>query len=234
MTSGADWRESKWLWKLATALLLLMASSLAGVAQERETRAELFVQLGPSFFSDRSALVQIPFFDIPTGSIVFFPSRRADSLATATRLFVGLRYYFTRDDAVEAGYSFTATDFSETDEIMVPLGTVEFTITVPASTVVTSFNYVRYFRHSPRYGFFATGGLGFAHFSGFPSPTKFSGNLGAGVDIRLRPHVALRAEYRLFLMDRPKFRQNNLLGGPGSLGGIMQNHAPSVGIVLKF
>ncbi|MGH9862051.1 MAG: outer membrane beta-barrel protein [Candidatus Acidiferrales bacterium] len=220
--------------KFTATLLFLLTASLSLCAQEPETRGEIFLQLGPSLFSDTSAQIQIPFFDITTGTIVFFPARRTDSLATGTRLFVGLRYYFTKDDALEAGYSVAETDYTERDVVFTPSGTAELVVTVPVTAVFVSFNYVRYLKRGARYQPFGTVGLGFAHFSGFPSPTKFSGNFGAGLDIALRSHVALRAEYRLFLAPRPKLGRMDLLGGPGSLDGVMLNHAPSVGLVLKF
>lgn len=202
--------------------------------KEPEGRFELFAEVGGSFYDDKSASVEIPVFDIPSGSVVLFPARRTSSLISTGRFFAGMRYYFTQNQAFEASYSYSPSDFSETDLVMGPLGTSEFALVAQIRASFASFNYVRYVRSEGRWRPFLTGGLGFVHFDGLPSATKFSGNFGGGTDIALNRNIALRAEYRLFLMPRPKLPPLNVLGGPGSLGGILQNHVPSFGIVLRF
>ena len=203
-------------------------------AQEPESRFELFAEIGGSFYTDKSELVQIPFLDITTGLVVFFPSRRTSSHTTTGRLFTGIRYYFTRNNAVEASYSYSPSDLSETDLVMGSRGDSEFVLVGQVRASFASFNYVRYVKPNGRWRSFVTGGLGFAHFNGLTSPTKFSGSVGAGTDIDLHRWFALRAEYRLFLMARPKLSPDFVLGGPGSPGGVLYNHVPSVGLVFKF
>ncbi len=222
-------------WPVRVILVLIVfGASFPASAQEPESRFEIFGQFGGSFYTDKSELVQIPFLDITTGLVVFFPTRRTSSHTTTGRLFTGIRYYFTRNNAVEASYSYSPSDLSETDLVMGSLGVSEFVLVGQVRASFASFNYVRYVKPNGRWRSFVTGGLGFAHFNGLTSPTKFSGSVGAGTDIDLHRRFALRAEYRLFLMARPKLSPVFVLGGPGSPGGVLYNHVPSVGLVFKF
>jgi len=99
-----------------------------------------------------------------------------------------------------------------------------------------SFNYVRYLWIRTRVQPFATAGLGTNRFSG-PSSAglvvsgwvkadngyQFAWNYGAGADIVLRRHFALRLELRDYVT-----------GQPSSITGTSHNIVPSVGIVFRL
>jgi hypothetical protein len=213
---------------------LLLGFGQGAYGREPESRFELFGQAGVSVFSDKSRFVEIPFFDLPTGTIQSFPATRTTFLKTSARVFTGARFYITEKDALEASYSYAPSDFTERDMVFGPLGTSVFDTVIDVHANFVAFNYVRYLRTEAGWRPFATGGVGFVHFGGLPNATKFSGNLGGGVDFMLSRRLALRTEYRVFLTPRPGLPERNVLGGPGPVRGVLQNHVPSAGLVLRF
>ncbi|MGH9778498.1 MAG: hypothetical protein ACRD5I_08805, partial [Candidatus Acidiferrales bacterium] len=89
-----------------------------------------------------------------------------------------------------------------------------------------AFNYVRYLRKG-RVRPFATGGVGFAHFTASLRPTKFAANFGGGVDLELNPWSAIRFEFRDYLVGAPLILDV-------SPRGLDQQYGPSLGIAVKF
>ena len=210
-----------WQGRVICALVFLGVVCPAS-AQEPESRFELFGQFGGSFFTEKSARGGAFVLD-PVFVFVGIPTRKTTSLTKTGRLFVGVRYYFTAQDAVEVSYSYSPSDLRERQDLI----NQTFGSNIRASFV--SLNYVRYLMRHDRWQLFVTGGLGFVHLDGFASPDndKFTTNFGGGMDIVLNRVLTFRFEYRDFLMDRPTI----LFASPG---GVVHNHVPSAGVVFKF
>jgi hypothetical protein len=196
--------------------------------REPESRFELFGQAGASLYTDKSKMGEISFFDLPTGTIQNFPATRTTFLKSTARVFAGARFYITDKDALETSYSYAPSDFTERDRVFGPLGTSVFDALIDVDASFLAVNYVRYLRSEGSWRPFVTGGAGLVHFGGLPNATKFSGNVGGGVDFMLSRHLALRSECRLFLAPRPGLPERNVFGGPGPVRGVLQNHVPSL------
>ena len=211
-----------WQGRVICALFFLGVVCPAS-AQEPESRFELFGQFGGSFLTSKSGTGVTPVFDPSTGSLSLEPTSQKSSFVKTGRLFTGLRYYFTAQDAVEVSYSYSPSDLRERQDLI----NQTFGSNIRASFV--SLNYVRYLMRHDRWQLFVTGGLGFVHLDGFASPDndKFTTNFGGGMDIVLNRVLTFRFEYRDFLMDRPTI----LFASPG---GVVHNHVPSAGVVFKF
>lgn len=218
----------------APALLLVVLSFLAGTsaaAQDQRPRFELFVQGGVSSFTSTSRTVASPLSSPPFPPSTTQSFRFRSSFGTTGRVFTGLRYYFTPNNAVEASYAYSPNHlqssikaFATPPTPLFPGGSAFFTRSMHVHSV--SFNYVRYLRRSDRFGVFATGGLGFVGYHiEFEAQDKLSGNFGGGVDARLRPHVYLRAEFRDTISKRPRF---------SAVPGTAHNLTPSVGLAFRF
>jgi len=131
------------------------------------------------------------------------------------RLFAGARFRFTSHDAIEASYSYSPNSFSNFQ---------------PNRSDLVSFNYVRYLDISAPFQPFATAGVGADRFGGSAASGlssykgfRFAGNYGAGADIILTRHVALRLELRDYVGGQPSFAT-----------GTSHNIVPSAGVVFKF
>ncbi|MFQ5664313.1 MAG: outer membrane beta-barrel protein [Terriglobia bacterium] len=204
---------------IACLLLFLPASSAS--AQEDSFRFEVFAQGGASFFSSASETRTLSLRP-PVPAAVTFRTKR--SFGTTGRLFTGFRYYLTQKNALEASYSYSPNRLQVSASSS--LFPVPFFFSAPMRVHQGAFNYVRYFSRRGRIQPFATGGLGFVVFASvFDIDTKFAGNFGGGVDIRLHRRFYLRAEFRDFVSKRPRF---------SGRGRVTHNLAPSVGLVFKF
>ena len=158
--------------------------------------------------------------------------RVENSFGPSGRLFTGLRYYLTRNNALEASYSyspnrfrltFTVASYFPPDPLFPPETWFDST---PMAVHNVAFNYVRYLPAHHRLHPFVTAGLGFARFrTYYERQTRFAANWGAGVDIPLRARICLRGEFRHFLTRRPGFM---------GFRTITHNFVPSVGFAMKF
>ncbi len=189
---------------------------------------EIFVEGGASWFSGRPARVSPgPLCPSPPCSGGDIETKA--SFATTGRFTVGVRYYFTNNDAVESSYSFTPTRLqlsSTSIDSQSPVGFFSTSVDVHNN----SFNYVRYFSRKGRLAPFVTGGLGYSVFSPtFDTVTKFAGNFGGGVDVQLHRRVYLRGELRDFITDWPAFA---FTFAPS--GGTTHNVVPSLGLAFKL
>jgi hypothetical protein len=214
-------------------LFLFFTCSWAG-AQDSPPRLELFAEDGGSFLNNGSGqtLVSCP---VCTGrvcpQIVCAPSLAAvtSSFSKTARLFTGARLRITRHDAIEASYSYSPNNFSLEEGTQL-LGSVYTRVDL------ISFNYVRYLWIRTRVQPFATAGVGTNRFSGGPSGVpvfavdvgpdngwQFAWNYGAGADLVLRRHLALRLELRDYVT-----------GQPSPITGTSHNVVPSAGIVFRL
>jgi len=203
---------------LPVTLLLLAASHIR--AQENDRKFELFVQGGPSFYTSGSNTV---FFVGPP----LTSTTLQNSLGTTGRLFTGARFFFNPKEALEASYSYSPNRLQSTFEIGPPFSFVFFDST-SMRVHQAQFNYVRYvpWGRRGRLEPFVTAGLGFVTYAiAGDRNTKFAGNFGGGVDVRLHPRWRLRAEFRDVVAERPEF---------GFVTGTAHNLVPSVGIALKL
>lgn len=205
-------------WALAVACLLLFVSSAR--AQDDTHKLELFVQGGPSFYTSGSEALVVAF--------PLFPSiTRQNSLGTTARLFTGARFYLNSKEALEASYSYSPNRLQNTFEVGPPFSLVVFD-SISMRVHQGQFNYVRYLPWGRRGRLepFVTGGPGFVVYTiGSNNDTKFAGNFGGGVDVRLRPRWRLRAEFRDVLAERPR---------AALVPGTTHNLVPSVGVAFKF
>jgi opacity protein-like surface antigen len=141
----------------------------------------------------------------------------------------GARLHFTRHDALEASYSYSPNHFSLQE------GTQSLGFGYNRVDLI-SFNYVRYLWLRTRVQPFATAGVGTNRFSGGPSvfPAisslavadngyQFAWNYGAGADLVLQRHLALRLELRDYVTGQPSF-----------ITGTSHNIVPSAGIVFRL
>jgi len=80
---------------------------------------------------------------------------------------------------------------------------------------------------------YIAGGVGLAHFSasnGGGSENDFAADIGGGFDVKVFPHVSLRAEARDFITDTPGLSFNVLQ----NFAGKTNNVVASGGVVIRF
>ncbi|MGH9788784.1 MAG: outer membrane beta-barrel protein [Candidatus Acidiferrales bacterium] len=205
----------------------------AAQAQEESSRIELFAQGGGSFHSraTRSNVFILPSPPFPPDNLVRLDTRH--SHGTSGRLFVGMRFYPTPRNGVEASYALSLSRLQSTITatlIPSPPGFPELRAfgSEPMTTHTVSFNYVRVLPGGKRFSPFVTGGLGLVRYVvSFPTDesNRLAGNFGGGVDIRLNRRVAVRAEVRDYITERPDF---------SGFTTMMHIVAPTAGVVLKF
>lgn len=208
---------------LSTALFALVSCG-AGLAQDQPSRLELFVEGGGSFFpaNQRQATLAAT---SPLGSTLSLNPGALTEFSNSGRLFLGLRYRLTANNALEASYSASnsralATGATEGGPFCPGSGTVVLSRYLEFG----SLNYVRYFPTRGRIHPFATGGFGIASFSGCFAElgdAEPAANFGGGADIALNERLSIRAEVRDFVVRLPR-----------PLRGTAHNLAPSAGVVL--
>ena len=212
------------------SLLFLTCSS--AIAQDPPPRFEVFAEGGGSFLNNGATqiFVAVPVCLPP----LICPPPPVEGSVTSSfsktgRLFTGGRFRFTRHDAIEASYSYSPNHFSlrqPTQSLGSAYNRVNF----------VSFNYVRYLWLRTRVQPFATAGVGTNRFSGPVSASavvsglvgadngwQFAWNYGAGADVVLQRHLALRLELRDYVT-----------GQPSLIIGTSHNIVPSAGIVFRF
>jgi opacity protein-like surface antigen len=189
-------------------ILLLFFICSWGGAQDAPPRLEVFAEGGGSFLSngELGAYCNV--------DSLFGCSYYSHGFSYGARLFAGARFRFTSHDAIEASYSYSPNSFSFQ----------------PNRSDLISFNYVRYLDTHTPFQPFATAGVGADRFGGSTASTlssyngfRFAGNYGAGADIILTRHVALRLELRDYVGGQPSFAT-----------GTSHDLVPSGGIVFRF
>ena len=193
------------------ALLLLSAST--ALAQEGE-RHEFSVQ-GTGFFTKDSQENEISRHATDTGG-----------------LLVGYRYRFNRRLAADASYGYDRN--SEQSFSLARSTAIQSNVHQATGALVVTLPFtVARLRPYALAGagalvFDPTGNLG-GFVPGARSQAKAAFVYGAGADYRISSHIALRAEYRGLVYNRPDF-------GLSGLDSNMLAHTaqPSAGIVFKF
>lgn len=195
---------------LLGVLLLSLASSMAW-GQGTPPSVEVFAEGGGSFMSN-GALGGYCNADSSFGGCTYY----SRGFSYGARLFAGARFRFTSHDAIEASYAYSPNPFA------LPYA--------PNRLDVISFNYVRYLDIRTPFQPFATAGAGANRFGGSTASGlssyngfRFAGNYGAGADIILTRHVALRLELRDYVGGQPSFAT-----------GTSHDLVPSAGIVFRF
>ncbi len=80
---------------------------------------------------------------------------------------------------------------------------------------------------------YIAGGVGLAHFSasnGGGSENDFAADIGGGFDVKVFPHISLRAEARDFITDTPGLNLNVLQNFTGKTNNVVA----SGGVVIRF
>lgn len=215
------------VWRYIAILTLVQLSASAATAQGRAHQFEVFIEGGASTFTNHSS-VEVTFTGSPPLSYELLST--TTSLSTTGRLFSGVRYWLDSKEAIEASYSYSPSDLTQTQNCFAYSGPSCSGVneTEVAHHHFVSFNYVRALSGRPRLHPFLTGGLGlvYVHQPEF-SPTHFAANFGGGVDFRISAHWDLRAEYRDFLLDSSELVS-------GSPTGLTHNQVPSIGLVYRF
>ena len=201
-------------------------------AQDAPPRFEVFAEGGGSFLNNGAGQISIVCPNVcapPTGCIPCPSGAVTSSFSKTGRALAGARLRFTRHDALEASYSYSPNHFSlqeGTQSLGSAYNRVDF----------ISLDYVRYLWTRTRVQPFATAGLGTNRFSGPSSATavisgwvnanngyQFAWNYGAGADLVLQRHLALRLELKDYVTGQPSF-----------ITGTSHNIVPSVGIVFRL
>jgi hypothetical protein len=216
---------------IASSVVFLFFTCFWAGAQDPPPRFGLFAEGGGSFLNGGSGvkLVACPALCPIGGVCPPCPPSATSSFSKTGRLFAGARFHFTRHDAIEASYSFSPNHFSLQEEAG-PLSSAYNRVNL------VSFNFVRYLWVSTPVNPFVTAGLGTNRFSGPASASavhlglvgadngwQFAWNYGAGSDIVLQRHLALRLELRDYVTGQPSF-----------ITGTSHNIVPSAGIVFRF
>jgi hypothetical protein len=218
----------------ATWILFLFFICAWAGAQDAPPRLEVFAEGGASFLNNGSGQASLTC-PVCTGPVCPLVVCLQESVAVTSsfsktgRLFAGARLRFTRHDALEAGYSFSPNQFSIRQGTQ-PLGSGYDRVDL------ISFNYVHYLGLKTRVQPFVTAGLGTNRFSGPSSAPlvvsgwvkasngyQFAWNFGAGADLVLQRHLALRLELRDYVT-----------GQPSIITGTSHNIVPSAGIVFRI
>jgi opacity protein-like surface antigen len=213
--------------RLSLSLAFAVLLTTSAVAQDKPRRFEIFLQGGGSFFNEKKGPGVASVLDPVSNTVQFVPTTEVSSLRQTGRLFVGIRYFFTPSDAMEGSFSYSPSDlFQRRLQPVLPLP--DFTSQMQVLDIY-SYNYVRYLRKKGRIRPFVTGGVGLAYFlNASATGHRVAWNFGGGADVHLSPRIAVRMEYRDFIMDIPEIN-------PGlSPTGKIHNQVPSVGLVFRF
>jgi len=195
---------------IAACLLSLSVANSIASGQGAPPSVEVFAEGGGSLLSN-GALNSYCNADSSFGGCSF----NSRGFSYGARLFAGARLRFTPHDAIEASYSYSPNSISY--------------FQLNRSDLI-SVNYVRYLDIRTAFQPFATAGIGANRFGGSAASGlssyngfRFAGNYGAGVDIILTRHVALRLELRDYVGGQPSFAT-----------GTSHDLVPSSGIVFRF
>ncbi len=150
-------------------------------------------------------------------------ARETVTLQDSGRLFAGADFWFTQHDAIQASYAYNSADMTEsTKPLDPPIGGGWGLFIERAHTL--SFDYMHSFPAGSRWQILLMAGIGKIWRTSH-EPGSFVGNLGAGAEFSLTRHWGIRAEYRDFMMPYPT---------AGFVGGMANNHAPTIGLVYHF
>jgi opacity protein-like surface antigen len=219
---------------LPSLILLFLLTFSWAFAQNAPPRLDVFVEGAGSFLNGSSGTT-VPGYACPAGQIPPCPIPSAvavtSSFSKAVRLFAGGRFRFTRHDALEASYAYSPNHFSF-------LESGQATLPGYSRADLLSCNYVRYLWTKTSVQPFVTGGVGGNRFSGpagisgffnADNGWQFAWNFGAGADIVLQRHFAVRMELRDYQSGQPT--PSSAITG---MGGTVHIIVPSAGIVYRF
>lgn len=210
-----------------TAALVFWASTAP--AQAPPQRWEIFAEGGASTWNDHFVDSVILSGNPPTSETLLHTTH----IGSSGRLFAGFRFWMNPHESLEASYSYTPIELTESQHCeQVNCGSAWSPSIARAHFF--SANYVHAFRYRSRLRPFLTAGIGLMYlhhvaFNGVFQRDPLTVNLGGGADIRIKEHWFLRAEYRGWLFEAP--RQTDF---STSATGLERNQVPSVGLVFRF
>ena len=218
------------MWRIlsfCTTFALVAVGELFAQSKRATTEAfprfELAAETGLSFLTSASGPSQSVTVPLSNGQVQNAVLTTRSSFSKAGRVLAGVRFRMTEKNALEFTWSHSPNRYELAGTLNPPVATV-VPDQVTQSLQQGALNYVRYVPGSGRIQPFVTGGIGFSRFVGVDgNVSRFSGNFGAGLDVPIRRHIALRIQFRDFVS-----------GQPCPVGGVTHNLAPTAGLVFKL
>jgi opacity protein-like surface antigen len=207
--------------------LAVCASSAA--SQSLASRWELFAEGGASTWNDHFVDSVVLFGNPPTNETLLHTTH----IGSSGRLFAGFRFWMNSHEALEASYSYAPIELTESQHCeQVNCGSAWSPSIARAHFF--SANYAHAFRVRSRVRPFLTAGIGVMYihhvaFNGVFQADPLTVNLGGGVDLRIKEHWFLRAEYRGWLFEAPRQGDSST-----AATGLERNQVPSLGLVFRF
>jgi hypothetical protein len=205
---------------------LVLSSRTSSPAPCRFPQVEVFLEGGASVLNGGTGTWSGALELLPNGQTVpYYGVSRTNMFSKGGRLFAGFRVAFSKNNSVELSYAESTNAYSMTQiSKTAPAGTTPPVEQVTLLLDEFNANYVRYLPGRGNLRPFVTVGAGDVHFAGEPGDIdNFGGNVGAGVDLPLSKHLAVRLEARDFMSRQPDLT-----------GGIVHNFAPTAGLVYRF
>lgn len=203
---------------------LLFAAPARAQASWLHNRLDLFAEGGGSFYQGQQEIASAVAVVSAGGSTILSVMTTTATIQDSGRLLLGTDLWFTHHDAVQASYSYSPADLAGTTTVSLGPSEPPVSFTSPLGAHFLSFNYLRSFALGRRWRLLLEAGLGRVWWKATQSTdARFSVNVGTGLSYRIAQHWAFRAEYRDYVEPFP---------GPG--GVMLNNHAPTLGIVFHF
>lgn len=206
---------------------LIAAGELFTVSKAATTegfpRFEVATEAGGSFLTSASGPSQSVSVPLADGQVQNITLTTRSSFSKAGRVLAGVRFRMTEKNALEFSWSYSPNRYKLNGTVSPPV------VTVVADQITQSLHQgaLNYVRYVPSFGTiqpFITGGVGLSWFVGVEGTVhRLTANFGAGFDVPVRRHVALRIELRDFVF-----------GQPCPVGGVTHNLAPTAGLVFKL
>jgi hypothetical protein len=206
---------------------LVAAGELCTVSEaatiEGFPRFELATEAGGSFLTSAAGPSQSVSVQLANGQVQNIALTTRSSFSGAGRVLAGVRFRMTENNALEFSWSYSPNRYKLTATVNPPVATIVADQRTQ-SLHQGALNYVRYVASVGKIRPFITGGIGLSWFVGVDGTvSRFAGNFGAGLDLPVSKHIALRMELRDFVS-----------GQPCPVGGVTHNLAPTAGVVFKL
>jgi hypothetical protein len=205
---------------------LVFSPRTSSPAPCRFPQVEVFLEGGASLLNGGTGTWSGAFEQLPNGQTVpYYGVSRTNMFSKGGRLFAGFRVAFSKNNSLELSYAESPNGYAMTQiSKTAPAGTTPPVEQVTLLLDEFNANYVRYLPGRGNLRPFVTVGGGDVRFGGqLEGIDNFGGNVGAGVDLPLQKHLAVRLEVRDVMSRQPDLT-----------GGIVHNFAPTAGLAYRF